>query len=190
MKTALLRPLALAAVLSLGIPAAAGAVEYTALDAAASSVTFAYSQMNVKMDGRFGELKAPELRFDPARPESARVVIEVALASVDAGYGEANTELAKDEWLATSAHPFAAFASNQVRALGDGRYQVAGDLTIKGVTRAVTAPFTFEADGDAGVFEGGFAFQRADFGVGEGPWKDFGIVANEVGITFRVVARP
>ncbi len=190
MKTAFFRPLALVAALSLGLPAAASAVEYTALDAPASSVTFAYSQMNVKMDGRFGELKAPELNFDPARPEAARVAIEVMLASIDAGYDEANAELEKDEWLATAAHPLAAFTSNQVQALGDGRYQVTGDLTIKGITQPVTAPFTFTQDRDAGVFEGGFTFQRADFGVGEGQWKDFGIVANEIGITFRVVARP
>ncbi|WP_368643827.1 YceI family protein [Castellaniella ginsengisoli] len=190
MNTVFFRPFALAAVLSLGMPAVAGAVEYTTLDAQASHAAFAYSQMNVKMDGRFGALAAPVLSFDPARPEAARVVIEVALAGVDAGYDEANAELSKDEWLATAAHPLAVFTSDQVDALGDGRYQATGRLTIKGVTKTVAAPFTFKEDGQAGVFEGGFTFQRADFGVGEGPWKDFSIVANDIGITFRVVAKP
>ena len=190
MKTAFLHSFALAATLGLGIPAGASAAQYTSLDAEASTVTFGYSQMNVKMDGRFGQLKSTELSFDPAKPEAAKVAIEVAMASVDAGYAAANSELKKNEWLALDAHPLATFTSDKVEALGDGRYQVTGDLSIKGVTKTVAAPFTFKEDGDAGVFEGGFTFQRADFGVGDGQWKDFSIVANDIQITFRVVAQP
>lgn len=60
MKMSLFRSLALATALGLGAVGAAAAAPYTALDAKASSITFGYSQMNVKMDGRFGELKARE----------------------------------------------------------------------------------------------------------------------------------
>lgn len=190
MISSFVRPLALTAALSLGILGSAHAVEYTTLDSAASSLTFGYSQMNVKMDGRFSELKATELSFDPTNPQAATVAIEVVLGSIDAGYAEANTELEKEEWLALSAYPLATFTSSKVAALGDDRYQVTGDLSIKGVTKEVTAPFTFKADGDAGVFEGSFTFQRADFGVGEGQWKNFGIVANDIQISFHVVAKP
>lgn len=190
MKTTFLRPLTLAAALGLGALGSAHAAEYTALDSTASSVTFGYSQMNVKMDGSFSEMKATELRFDPAQPEAAQVAIEIALASIDAGYADANAELEKDEWLALATHPLATFDSKKVEALGDKRYQVTGDLAIKGVTREVTAPFTFTEDGDAGIFEGSFTFQRGDFGVGEGQWKDFGIVANDIQINFHIVARP
>jgi len=190
MNIPILRPLALAAALSLTALGSANAAEYTTLDAAASSVAFGYSQMNVKMDGSFGQLKASEFRFDPANPAAAKVAIEVALDSVDAGYPEANTELQKDEWLALAAHPLATFTSSQVEALGDGRFQVTGDLSIKGQTRQVTAPFTFQEDGGNGIFEGGFTFQRADFGIGDGQWKNFAIVANDIQLQFRVVATP
>lgn len=190
MKPSLLRPWALAAALSLGALGNAGAAEYTSLDTGASTLTFSYSQMSVKMDGSFGELRSSEFSFDPANPEAAKVVLEVVLASIDAGYAEANTELEKDEWLALAAHPVARFNSSKVQALGEGRYQVTGDLSIKGVTKEVTAPFSFKEDGDAGVFEGSLTFQRADFGVGEGQWKDYSIVANDIQITFHVVAHP
>ena len=188
MKTSILRPLALVAALSFGALGSAAAAEYTSLDSAASNITFGYSQMNVGMDGSFSELKATELSFDPANPEAAKVTIEVALSSIDAGYAEANTELEKDEWLALAQHPLATFTSNKVEALGDGKYQVTGDLSIKGQSKEVTAPFSFKEDGDTGVFEGSFKFQRADFGVGEGQWKDFSIVANDIEIKFHIVA--
>lgn len=190
MKSSFFRPLVLAAALGLGVMGSANAAEYTSLDNTASSVTFGYSQMSVKMDGNFSELKATELSFDPTQPETARVALEIALASIDAGYAEANTELEKDEWLALNAHPLATFTSSKVEALDGNSYQVTGDLTIKGVTKEVSAPFTFKEDGDAGVFEGSFTFQRADFGVGEGQWKDFGIVANDIEISFNIVAKP
>lgn len=189
MKTSFLRPLFLAAALGLAGLGSAAAAEYTAVDAKASKIAFGYSQMNVKMDGAFSELKASTFSFDPAQPQDAKVTLEVALASVDAGYEDASAELAKDEWLALAAHPLATFTSSKVEALGDNRYQVTGELTIKGVTKTVTAPFTFKEEGGLGVFDGSFSFQRADFGVGEGQWKDFDIVANDIQISFRIVAK-
>lgn len=190
MKSSLFRSLVLTAALGLSALTSAHAVEYRTVDAAKSRITFGYSQMSVNMDGRFGEFKATDFSFDPARPEDARVVIEVSLASIDAGYDEANGELAKEEWLDTKAHPLATFKSGKVEALGDGKYQVTGELSIKGHTKQVTVPFSFAQQGDAGVFEGGFTMRRADFAVGEGQWKDFGIVANDVRIGFQVVALP
>src|SRR5690606_41600574 len=100
----LLRPLALAAALGLSAPATVLAAEYSSLDTAASSLTFGYSQMNVKMDGKFGELKATELSLDQAKPEEAKVTIEVALSSIYLCYSEDNTEIEKVECFALSAH--------------------------------------------------------------------------------------
>lgn len=190
MKASLFPPLALAAVMSLTSAGPALADTFTTLDAEASSITFGYSQMNVKMDGSFSELKAREFSFDPAAPEAAKVVVDVALASIDAGYADANSELEKDEWLALKQHPLATFTSSSVQAQGEGQYQVKGQLSIKGNTHPVTVPFTFKQEGEKGIFEGDFTLQRADFGIGEGQWKDFSIVANEVQVRFRIVATP
>src|SRR5690606_690420 len=112
----------------------------------ASTLTFGYSQMSVNMDGSFSQIKASEFSFDPANPEAAKVAIAVTLASMDAGYAEANAELEKDEWLALGQHPLATFTSRQVQALENGNYQVTGDLAIKGNTKEVTVPFTFKED--------------------------------------------
>src|SRR5690606_28302946 len=98
--------------------------------------------------GSFGEIKATEFSFDPAHPETAKVVIEISLASIDAGYEEANAELEKNEWLNLETHPLARFQSSKVEALGENRYQVTGDLSIKGNTQEVTVPFSFKEDGD------------------------------------------
>lgn len=185
-----LRPLALASALSLAVLGNANAVEYTSLNHEASRVSFGYSQMNVNMEGNFGEMKATQFSFDPDKPEAAKVAIEISLGSVDAGYEEANAELEKSEWLDLASHPLATFQSRDVKALGENRYQVTGELSIKGKSKEVTVPVTFKEEGDTGVFDGNFTFQRADFGIGEGQWGDFGIVANDIRVGFHIVANP
>lgn len=190
MNLSFLRPLAVAATLSFSALGSASAAEYTTLDAQTSRISFGYSQMSVTMDGQFGDIKAKEFSFDPQSPETAKVTIEVALASVDAGYEEANAELEKNEWLDLATYPLASFQSNNVLALGENHYQVTGALSIKGNTKEVTVPFTFKEEDGTGVFEGKLTFQRADFNIGDGQWKDFSIVANDIQIKFHIVGKP
>ena len=38
------------------------------------------------------------------------------------------------------------------------------------------------------MFEGSLTIQRGDFSIGEGAWKAFDIVANDVVIKFRITA--
>ncbi len=183
-----LRPLALSAALSLGLMGGASAAEYTSLNTDASRISFGYSQMGVGMEGGFSAVQATQFSFDPANPQAAQVAIEIPLSSINAGYDDANAELAKSEWLNLADHPLAAFQSSTVEALGDNQYQVTGELSIKGQSKEVSAPFTFKEEGDTGIFEGSFTFQRADFAIGEGSWSDSSIVANDIQINFHFVA--
>ena len=73
-------------------------------------------------------------------------------------------------------------------ALGGNNYEVAGTLTIKGTSKDVIVPATFTPQGNTGVFEGSLTIQRGDFSIGEGAWKAFDIVANDVVIKFRISA--
>ncbi len=188
--THLLRQLSISAALVLAASGSAHAVEYTAVDTANSSVTFSYQQMGVNMDGSFSTLEAPQFSFDPANPANASVVLQIPLAGIDVGTAEANAEVEKGEWLNTPAHPLASFKSSKVEALGDNRYQLTGELAIKGKTQTVATPFTLEEKDGAAFFMGTFTLKRADFDVGEGDWSDFSIVANDIKIAFKLSARP
>jgi len=182
------RRVAAGLVIGLGMSVAVQAAEYTRVNTQDSRIDFVYSQMKVKMNGRFSELRVNRFQFDTDKPEAAEVALEIVLGSVDAGYGEANKELGKAEWLNLAAHPLASFESSKVEALGGNRYQVTGTLSIKGNAKEVTAPFTLKQDGDTGVFEGELTFQRSDFSIGEGAWKDTSIVANDIQVNFHLLA--
>jgi polyisoprenoid-binding protein YceI len=166
---------------------AAQAVEYSQVQPAKSTINFVYKQMGVAVDGSFKRFFS-QIIFDPAKPTAAKATFDVELASVDTGAAEGDEEVAGKQWFNTKAFPTARFVSGNVKALGGNRYEVAGQLSIKGKTQAVVVPATFTAQGISGVFEGAFTIRRADFSIGEGAWAKFDIVANDVQIKFRITA--
>ena len=179
----LLAALALAATV---VPAAHAAV-FSRVLPDKSSIEFSYSQMGVSMDGRFRRFSS-QLSFDPAQPATARVAVDVDLASIDTGTPELDTEAAGKDWFNLKSFPTARFVATAVKPLGANRYSVAGKLTIKGRSRDVVVPATFTAQGSTGVFAGQFTIRRGDFAIGEGAWSAFDIVANDVTVMFRITA--
>ncbi|OHX17048.1 YceI family protein [Chromobacterium sphagni] len=181
-RTALLLAAALSA------PLAAHAVEFTSIQQDKSNIAFGYKQMGVGMQGHFKKFSA-QLSFDPAKPAAAKAAFNVDIASIDTGSAEANDQVADKDWFNTKQYPTARFVSSAIRSLGGNRYQVDGKLTIKGKTQAVSTTATMAPQGNAAVFDGAFVIKRADFAIGEGDWKDFGTVANEIQIKFHLLAR-
>jgi polyisoprenoid-binding protein YceI len=163
---------------------AAQAVEYGQFVPAQSRVAFVSKQMGVPVDGQFGKFNL-QLNFDPARPEAAKALLEIDLASVDAGSREANEEVVGKNWFNVRQFPTARFESSGLRHLGGNRYEVRGRMTLKGRSREMAAPVTFATSGRNGILEGGFILKRLEWGIGEGPWGDPGTVADEVQIKFR-----
>lgn len=178
---------AFALLLAASLSPLAHAVEYAQVQTDKSAVNFTYQQMGVKMDGKFKKFTS-QLSFDPAKPAAAKATFDVDLASIDAGSSEADDEVAGKPWFNTKAFPSARFVSGNVKSLGGNRYEVAGQLTIKGKTQDVFVPATFTPTGKSGVFDGSFTIRRGDFSIGEGAWAKFDIVANDILIKFRITA--
>ena len=170
---------------ALACATAAHAVEFNQVQADKSQITFAYQQMGVAMDGSFKKF-ASQLRFDPARPQAATATIDVDLASIYTGSSEGDAEVASKTWFNTPAFPQARFQSTAVKALGPNQYEVAGKLTIKGVTQNVQMPVTIAKAGANLVASGILPIKRTAFKVGDGDWSDTSMVADEVAISFKV----
>ncbi len=165
----------------------AQAAEFTQVQADKSAINFTYKQMGVAVDGKFKRFSS-QLAFDPARPASASASFDVELASVDTGAPEGDDEVAGKPWFNTKAFPTARFVSTGVKPLGGNKYEVTGQLSIKGKTQPVVVPATFTAQGKTAAFDGSFSIRRADFAIGEGSWAKFDIVANDVLIKFHITA--
>jgi len=179
---------AAALVAVLALPSIADA-RYGQVQAARSSLGFSYQQMGVPMNGRFARFTA-QVSFDPARPAEGRAIVDVDVASIDAGSREATREATSPAWFDAARHPTARFASTSVRALGGDRYEMTGRLTIKGRVKEVKVPVTFTAGATEGVLAGTLAIRRSEFAIGEGEWSTFDIVGDDVRIAFRLALAP
>jgi|ERR1043166_2245012 polyisoprenoid-binding protein YceI len=159
------------------------------VDLAKSQITFVSKQMNVPIEGKFDKFTA-QVRFDPKQPETGKAEIEIDVGSIDAGSSEANAEVKRPAWFDAAKFPKATFSSTALKVIGGGRYEAVGKLTIKSITRDVVAPFSYSAPaGSAGLVEGRFIINRAQFKIGDGIWDDPETVAREVEVRFKLMLR-
>lgn len=178
-----LRRLAAAVALS---ALAAAPVAAQQLVKAGSEIAFTSRQMGVPVDGRFRQFDA-QLAFDPKNPAAGRVAMTIDLASITMGAPESEAEVVKAPWFDTARFPQATFRSNAIRAVGAGRYEVVGQLGIKGAQREVVVPVALASSGGQTIASGSFVIRRLDFRIGDGEWADTSMVANDVQVRFKLV---
>ncbi|HEF4762939.1 TPA: YceI family protein [Pseudomonas putida] len=181
-----LRVIALAFVVAFGVFPVANAVEYTDVNPTASTISFTYNQMGSRVYGTFGKFEG-DLDFDTNHPEAAHAKLTIDLVSIDAGSSDANEELQKPAWFDTASYPVAIFESTRFKDLGNNRYQITGNLSLRGLTREVSVPVLLKTENAIGIFDGQLTLERNDFRIGEGEWADT-MVSNEINIRFRIVA--
>ncbi len=152
-----------------------------------SEVAFTTRQMGVPVEGRFKRWSA-SIRFDPRQPQAAHVDFTIDTASLAFGAAETEAEAAKPGWFHVARFPQARFVSSSVRSTGAGRFEVLGQLTLKGQTREVRVPVTLApAAGGLHTASGSFTLRRLDFKIGDGDWNDPSLVADEVLVRLRLV---
>ena len=149
-----------------------------------SAIRFVTKQMNVPVEGQFRKFDGTVF-FDPVRPGATKADFTVELASIDLGNEEGETEAKRKLWLDTGVFPTAKFSATSVKSFGNNKFEAAGQLTIKGISREVTAPFTVTEANQLRTVEGQFALKRLQYKIGEGQWSDTDTVADEVTVRFR-----
>jgi len=158
--------------------------EFTVLDAQHSNLSFTSKQMGVPVQGSFKKF-ALQIAVNPDRPETGSARLDIDLASIDAGSTEADEEVAGKAWFDSKHYPTASFVSSGISRLANGRFEVAGKMTIKGKTLEIKAPFTLKQQASALIIDGMFPLKRLDYAIGSGIWADTSVVNDEVQIRFH-----
>ncbi len=139
------------------------------IDPAHSEVGFTVRHLMVsKVRGKFGGFTGAITVSDDPLASSVEATIDAATIST----GEENRDghLRSPDFFETDAHPTWTFRSTSVEQSGSD-FEVAGDLTIKGVTRPVALDLEFNGVGQDpwGGTRAGFSatteISRKDFGV-------------------------
>jgi polyisoprenoid-binding protein YceI len=159
---------------------AAGAAEWS-VDKAMSSVGFVAEQQGTKFNGRFETFDAT-IDFDPSSPVEGSITGTVVTESVNTRDHDRDAALTDRDWFNSAEYAEATFESESVEKLDDGSFRAAGQLTIKGTSKAANLDFTLDASGGSAKFEGKIMVDRFDFNVGEG-WNDTSWVGQNVEVT-------
>ena len=138
-------------------------------------------------------LRSGVIHLDTEMPARSDVRLEFNAAAMRVtGKGESADDAAKvqqtmlgDQVLDVKKFPAITFESTSVTARND----VTGNLTIRGITRPVTAAVVLKVDGATLTATGKFTIKQTDFGIK--PISIGGVVKvkDELAITFTVVAR-
>jgi polyisoprenoid-binding protein YceI len=156
------------------------------VDPSKSYIRFVSKQMGVPVEGRFRTVGGT-VTFDPAKPEGAKADIEVALASIDLGDAESETEVKRPLWFDTARFPSARFTLSALKPAGGNKYDASGTLEMKGLSKPIAAPVALAESGGQRTIEGQFTMKRLQFRIGEGQWSDTETVADDVLVRFRFV---
>jgi len=191
--------LALAALATavLSATAFAGTVTYT-IDPAHSEVAFKVRHILTKVPGRFNEFEG-EIDFDKDDIEKSSVNVTIQAASIYTNQERRDNHLRSDDFFAAEEHPTLTFKSTKIRKGKDGKFEIDGDLTIRGVTKQVTLDAEFLGQATMGResqvknvagFEASTNINRKDFGVSWNRTLDQGglLVSEEVEIILNVEA--
>jgi polyisoprenoid-binding protein YceI len=126
--------------------------------------------MVTKVRGHFAGVSG-RLHLDGAQPSRSTAEVDVDVASLTTGQDQRDGHLRGPDFFDVDQHPRLTFRSTAAEPLGDDRYRVTGDLTIRGVTRPIA--FDLEYTGSATDpfgnhrvgFEGHAEVNRKDWGL-------------------------
>jgi len=126
--------------------------------------------------------------FDPADLAHSKVVATVDLKSEDSGSDENDDGVKGAEGFATDKFPTAKFETTGFAANGGASYVANGRLTLHGITRPMTLPFTLTLNGNTAHMIAKAVVSRIDFGLGHGEWASESPIAHAVTITIDLTA--
>jgi polyisoprenoid-binding protein YceI len=107
----------------------------------------------------FKGLKA-EISFDKEKPEASKISAVIDATTVDTGNESMTAHAKEPSVLDTDKYPEITFKSSSIKKEDSG-YEITGNLTMKGITKEITFPFTFEKD----TFIGMFTIEAKDFNI-------------------------
>lgn len=166
------------------------------IDPAHTDVGFAVKHLMIStVRGRFAGVKGT-IVLDEANPANSSVEAEIDVATIDTRQEQRDAHLRSADFFEVEKYPTMTFRSRRVERLGNDRYRIVGDLTIRDVTREVVLDATDEGrgrdpwGGDRLAFSATTTIDRRDFGLTWNQALETGgvLVGNEIRISIDVQA--
>jgi polyisoprenoid-binding protein YceI len=139
------------------------------IDTSRSTATFEINHMLVATAKGSINKVSGTLQLDEAKPENSKVTASVALSAINTENEKRDAHLKTPDYFDVEKFPAITFTSTGFKRVADGKFEVAGTLTMHGVNKAITfevqSPSTTTGERKAHIAT---VLNRRDFGVGSG----------------------
>ena len=165
------------------------------IDKTHSEATFQVRHLISKVRGRFTDFEGT-IAFDEAEPRNSTVSFAIQAASIDTGVKDRDAHLRSNDFFAVDEHPTITFRSTAIAPKGGNEFDVTGELTMRGVTKAVVIPISYlgaavDPWGNQKIaFEGDVTLNRKDYGLNWNAAIETGgfLVGDEVKVSLSIQA--
>lgn len=165
------------------------------IDKAHSEAIFQVRHLVTRVRGRFSDFDGT-IQFNDANPEQSSVDFTIQATSIDTNEPDRDKHLRSEDFFAVEQFKTITFRSKTITRRGPDRFDVVGDLTIRGVTKDVTLPVTHLGTAkdpwgnDKIGFETEITLNRKDFGLKwNAPLETGGfLVGDEVKVSLSIQA--
>jgi polyisoprenoid-binding protein YceI len=186
------------ALLSFATAASAAPLTFE-IDKVHSQVGFSIRHFFSKVPGQFKDFSGTVV-VDEKDPPASSVEVTIQTASISTGNDRRDAHLRSPDFFAADSFPALTFKSTKVAPAGKDRYQVTGNLTMRGVTRPVVLDVEFLGMGQIGIggqnlgtkagFDATTSVNRRDFGINWNKTLDAGgvMLGEDVAISLHIEA--
>lgn len=126
--------------------------------------------MVTKVRGNFSDVNG-SMSLDVENPSASSAEVTIEVASIDTRNAQRDEHMRTNDFFDVAQFPQMTFKSTGVTQTGPTSFDVAGDLTIRGVTKPVTVTWDYTGSatdpfGNERIgFEGSTTINRSDFGL-------------------------
>lgn len=175
------------------VSSASAAVETYTIDNVHSSVGFSIRHFVSKVPGKFSKFSGT-ISVDRENLEKSSAVATIDMASINTDNTKRDDHLRSADFFEVAKFPTMTFKSKSWKKTGGDTFDVAGDLTLKDVTRPVVLKVTSLGFGPGmqgaqlSGWEATTTINKADFNVKDPPMLDAAL-GDDVTITINIEAK-
>ncbi len=130
-----------------------------------SNITFKIKNAGITVNGNLSSPKGI-ISFDEQNYKTGKVEVSIEVNTLKTGVSKRDEHLKKPEYFDVAAFPTIKLNSRFFGQEREGHYVLHANLLMKGITKAISIPFTYTEQGNNATFNTTFKINRLDFGIG------------------------
>lgn len=164
--------IAAAAAASLYAPLSQAELKTYQIDPMHTAVAISWDHFGFSNPMAFIPNATGEVKFDSENPQKSTVNVTLPVGQIDTFVPKLTEEFRGAEYFDVAKYPTATFRSTKVTAKGDDKFEIVGDLTLKGITKPVTLEAKLNKQGEQPMlkkpaigFDATGTIKRSDFKI-------------------------